>query len=47
MFSLGHRTILGFTINPANRDLWEPENGPQGGDEVNIIRAGRIMARRS
>ncbi len=41
MFSLGHRTILGLTINPANGDLWETENGPQGGDEVNIIRAGR------
>jgi aldose sugar dehydrogenase len=41
MFSLGHRTVLGLTINPANGDLWETENGPQGGDEVNIIRAGR------
>ncbi len=41
LFSLGHRTVLGLTINPANGDLWETENGPQGGDEVNIIRAGR------
>jgi glucose/arabinose dehydrogenase len=41
IFSLGHRTVLGLTINPANGDLWETENGPQGGDEVNIIRAGR------
>jgi len=41
IFSLGHRTILGLTIHPATGQLWETENGPQGGDEVNIIRAGR------
>ncbi len=41
VFSLGHRTILGLTIHPVTGQLWETENGPQGGDEVNIIRAGR------
>jgi aldose sugar dehydrogenase len=41
IFSLGHRTVLGLTIQPGTGLLWETENGPQGGDEVNIIRAGR------
>ncbi len=41
IFSLGHRTVLGLTIHPTTGQVWETENGPQGGDEVNIIRAGR------
>ncbi len=41
IFSLGHRTVLGLTLNPQTNELWETENGPQGGDEVNIIRAGK------
>ena len=40
-FSYGHRTVLGLTFHPETGELWETENGPQGGDEVNIIRAGR------
>jgi glucose/arabinose dehydrogenase len=41
IFSYGHRTVLGLTFHPVTGELWETENGPQGGDEVNIIRAGR------
>jgi len=41
VFSYGHRTVLGLTFHPETGELWETENGPQGGDEVNIIRAGR------
>jgi glucose/arabinose dehydrogenase len=41
IFSYGHRTVLGLAFHPDTGDLWETENGPQGGDEVNIIRAGR------
>lgn len=41
IFSYGHRTVLGLTFHPQTGELWETENGPQGGDEVNIIRAGR------
>jgi aldose sugar dehydrogenase len=40
IYSYGHRTILGLTIHPQTGQLWETENGPQGGDEVNIIRPG-------
>jgi glucose/arabinose dehydrogenase len=41
IFALGIRNAIGLTIHPETGELWETENGPQGGDEVNIIRAGR------
>jgi aldose sugar dehydrogenase len=41
VFSLGHRNSLGLAIHPANGEVWENENGPNGGDEINIIRPGR------
>jgi glucose/arabinose dehydrogenase len=31
----------GAAINPATGELWVTDHGPQGGDEINIIRAGR------
>jgi glucose/arabinose dehydrogenase len=40
VWSYGHRTVLGLTFDPATGALWETENGPQGGDEVNIIERG-------
>ena len=41
IFALGIRNALGLAIHPETGELWETENGPQGGDEVNIIRAGK------
>jgi len=41
IWSTGHRTVLGLTFHPETGALWETENGPQGGDEVNIIQPGR------
>jgi aldose sugar dehydrogenase len=41
IYSLGHRTSLGLAIHPGTGDVWENENGPNGGDEINIIKAGR------
>ena len=41
IFSLGHRVELGLAFNPFTGELWETENGPNGGDEMNVIRAGR------
>ena len=41
IYSLGHRNQLGLTIHPETGALWAHENGPQGGDEVNLIRPGR------
>ena len=40
-FDLGHRNMQGAALNPKSGALWTHEHGPQGGDEVNIIRAGR------
>lgn len=41
IYSIGHRTVLGLAFHPTTGALWETENGPQGGDEVNIIEAGK------
>jgi glucose/arabinose dehydrogenase len=41
IFSMGHRTQLGLAINPYNGEVWAGEQGPNGGDEVNIIKAGK------
>jgi aldose sugar dehydrogenase len=41
VFSMGHRSPEGLAINPANGELWETEHGPQGGDELNKIEAGK------
>ena len=40
IFALGIRNVGGLTIHPETGELWETEHGPQGGDEVNIIRKG-------
>ena len=41
VYSLGHRNSLGLAIHPGTGELWQNENGPNGGDEINIIRPGR------
>ena len=41
IYSLGHRSEQGLALNPATGAIWENEHGPQGGDELNIILAGR------
>jgi glucose/arabinose dehydrogenase len=40
VFSLGHRNIQGAALHPGTGALWAVEHGPQGGDEVNLVRAG-------
>jgi glucose/arabinose dehydrogenase len=32
---------LGLAVNPFNGQVWAGEQGPNGGDEVNILQAGR------
>jgi glucose/arabinose dehydrogenase len=39
-FTLGNRNIQGAAVHPRTGELWTHEHGPQGGDEINIIRAG-------
>ena len=41
IFALGIRNAIGLTLHPETGEIWETENGPQGGDEVNIIRRGQ------
>jgi glucose/arabinose dehydrogenase len=41
VFSLGHRNVQGAALHPATGELWAHEHGPRGGDEVNIVLAGR------
>jgi aldose sugar dehydrogenase len=40
-FSYGHRDPESLAINPASGELWLAEHGPMGGDEVNVVRAGK------
>ena len=40
IFSLGNRNVQGAALHPVTGELWAHEHGPQGGDELNIIRAG-------
>jgi glucose/arabinose dehydrogenase len=41
IYSLGNRNVQGAALHPVTGELWANEHGPQGGDEVNVIRAGR------
>ena len=41
IYSLGHRSPQGLAIHPDTGVIWENEHGPLGGDEINIIQAGK------
>lgn len=41
IYSYGHRNPQGMTIHPKTGAIWSHEHGPRGGDEINIIRAGK------
>ena len=40
-FTLGNRNMQGAALHPKTGELWTHEHGPQGGDEINVIRSGR------
>lgn len=40
IYTLGHRNALGLMMHPATGEMWQHENGPNGGDEVNILVPG-------
>ena len=40
-FTLGNRNMQGAALHPQTGELWTHEHGPQGGDEINVMRAGR------
>jgi len=41
IYTLGHRSSLGLAVNPATGEMWLNENGPNGGDEINILKPGK------
>jgi len=41
VYTLGHRSSLGLALNPNTGEMWQNENGPNGGDEINILKPGR------
>lgn len=41
VWSYGHRNILAAAIDPSSGRLWAFEMGPLGGDEINLVEAGR------
>jgi aldose sugar dehydrogenase len=41
IWSYGHRSEEGLTINPATGELWETEHGPRGGDKLTTPEAGK------
>jgi glucose/arabinose dehydrogenase len=40
IFTYGHRNSYGLRFHPVTGELWQMEIGPQGGDEVNILKPG-------
>lgn len=41
IWSYGHRNPQGLVYDQATGNLWTAEHGPQGGDELNLVRPGR------
>jgi glucose/arabinose dehydrogenase len=40
VFTLGHRNALGLAVNPTSGEVWQAEMGPNGGDELNVLKRG-------
>jgi glucose/arabinose dehydrogenase len=40
VYALGIRSSLGLAVHPGTGVMWENENGPNGGDEINILKPG-------
>jgi glucose/arabinose dehydrogenase len=41
IWSYGQRNPQAIAIHPKTGQLWDGEHGPQGGDEINLIKRGR------
>ncbi len=41
IWSYGHRNQQGLVVHPTTNQVWATEHGPQGGDELNLIQAGK------
>jgi aldose sugar dehydrogenase len=40
VYTIGHRNSLGLALHPGTGEMWQNENGPNGGDEINILKPG-------
>lgn len=40
IWTLGHRNVQGMAFHPDTGELWALDHGPQGGDELNLIKPG-------
>ena len=40
VYTLGHRSSLGLAMHPGTGEIWQHENGPNGGDEINVLKPG-------
>ena len=40
IYTYGHRNPQGIAKHPVNGSIWVSEHGPQGGDEINVLRRG-------
>ena len=41
IYTMGHRNVLGLTVEPNTGAIWECEAGPNGGDEINLLQPGK------
>jgi glucose/arabinose dehydrogenase len=41
IWSYGHRNIQGLFADPLSKQIWSTEHGARGGDELNLIEAGK------
>lgn len=41
IYSYGHRNPQGLCMHPITGRIWSDEHGPKGGDEINLIEAGK------
>ncbi len=40
IYTYGNRNMQGMAMHPVTGDIWAIEHGPQGGDELNLMKAG-------
>jgi len=40
IYTLGHRNGHSMALNPETGEFWVTEQGPNGGDEINVLKAG-------
>jgi glucose/arabinose dehydrogenase len=40
IYTWGHRNTLGLALHPLTGEMWQHENGPNGGDELNVLKPG-------